>query len=440
LYPDSLSVMQPPSSPDGVADVFCPGEIKTRPTRGRFEYVGSPPLDSPPAEIWATYHYGFSSEIGAGPYDRRLDRNAPPTFAPQLPSVTGGGSWTGANAAPSNGTLTLGDSLTYTGADEVTVNGQLTIRADNEQRPLIRLPVPSPGSAAGWVFTANDESCLVLDGLFISGGDIVLRGQFDCVTITCCTLDPGSAAAPAAAGSPPGSFAVAADGRELAPTCLWIEGTITTVTIERSITGPIRTRPGGKVETLTITDSIIQDISMDASDTDSSPPDTSPPEQSANRLAGGALALDDGEVRLSRCTVLGRVSVHQLQASECLLQDLACVDDTQHGCVRFSAWTVNSVLPRKYESVQIPPRAPLFVSTDFGQPGYAQLLASADVAILPAGDASATPQNTISAGAEDGSEIGAFAREKNPIKERGLLIKYQEYMPAGLIPVIIYVT
>jgi len=36
--------------------------------------------------------------------------------------------------------------------------------------------------------------------------------------------------------------------------------------------------------------------------------------------------------------------------------------------------------------------------------------------------------------------MGAFASEKNPIKERGLLIKYQEYLPAGLIPVLVYVT
>jgi len=33
-----------------------------------------------------------------------------------------------------------------------------------------------------------------------------------------------------------------------------------------------------------------------------------------------------------------------------------------------------------------------------------------------------------------------FAGEKNPIKERSLLIKYDEFMPLGLIPVVIYVT
>ena len=50
----------------------------------------------------------------------------------------------------------------------------------------------------------------------------------------------------------------------------------------------------------------------------------------------------------------------------------------------------------------------------------------------------ATP--TIAAGAQNGAEMGAFAREMNPIKERGLLIKYQEFMPAGLVAVLVYVT
>ncbi len=156
--------------------------------------------------------------------------------------------------------------------------------------------------------------------------------------------------------------------------------------------------------------------------------------------ADAALALDDGEVQLSRCTVLGDIVVHRLDASECILRDYAEVDDTQHGCVRFTAWADGSVLPRKYESVRIPPGAPLFTSTDFGQPGYVQLLPTVDSAVLPLTDPTAAPQTTISAGAEDGSEMGAFAREKNPIKERGLLIKFQEFMPTGLVPVVIYVT
>ena len=157
-------------------------------------------------------------------------------------------------------------------------------------------------------------------------------------------------------------------------------------------------------------------------------------------LADAALALADGTVVLSRCTILGRVIAHRLEASECILQDLAQVDDTQNGCVRFTAWADGSVLPRKFESVRVPQQAPLFASIAFGQPGYGRLLPLADAAIVMQSDASASPQNTISAGAEDGSEMGAFARDKNPVKERGLLIKYQEFMPAGLVPVLVYVT
>ena len=94
--------------------------------------------------------------------------------------------------------------------------------------------------------------------------------------------------------------------------------------------------------------------------------------RSPQDLLDAALALTDGDVSLSRCTVLGRVVVHRLQASECILRDQAQVDDTQHGCIRFSAWADGSALPRQYESVRIPPGAPLFTSTDFGRPGYHQ--------------------------------------------------------------------
>src|SRR5262249_20867941 len=187
LYPDSLSVLSTPT-PEVDDDVVPPDHLKIRPARGRFEFT-----DSPPAALWVEYHYGFSSEIGAGPYDRRLGRKEPPTPDPILPKVTGGVILTGANAVPSSGTLTLGDSLTYPGADDISVQGRLTLRGDNKQRPLIRLPEGSPGSSTEWIISGEEGSCLVLDGLFISGGDVVLRGDFGCVTITCCTLDPGTA-------------------------------------------------------------------------------------------------------------------------------------------------------------------------------------------------------------------------------------------------------
>ena len=94
--------------------------------------------------------------------------------------------------------------------------------------------------------------------------------------------------------------------------------------------------------------------------------------------------------------------------------------------MRFSA-----VERRQLRAAPVPvrahrPGAPLFTSTAFGEPGYGQLLEAADRAIAggPAGV-------TITAGAESGSEMGAFSSGLAPIKENGLLIKYGEYMPLG---------
>ena len=76
------------------------------------------------------------------------------------------------------------------------------MRAGPGTRPVLR----PPAGAAPWVFTGGGEAQLVLDGLTVSGCDIVLRGSFDTVRITACTVDPGTAAE----GSPP--VATAVDG------------------------------------------------------------------------------------------------------------------------------------------------------------------------------------------------------------------------------------
>jgi hypothetical protein len=368
---------------------------------------------------------------------------------------------------------------------------------------------------------------LSLDGLFVSGGDIVLRGDFRSVTLTCCTLDPGSA------GESAGSTAVSADGRLLVPTRLWIEASVASLTITGCITGPIRIRGGGAIETMAISDSIVQAIVTDAgalftvgSFADparlirrlqegtnpiagfvsqhlspgtnallAASPSVSIPtilpslRNDLNALIAGpalydairfanehlrpaplerlsavgstadpilnrmlledafpielaevALALDDGSVALERCTLLGGVYVHRMDASECILLDFAVVDDLQAGCMRFSAIAAGSAVPQQYECVLIPPRSPLFTSSNFGQPGYGQLLLGADSTILPTGAGAVPSVPSILRGAENGSEMGAFACERGPIKERGLLIKFQEFMPTGLAPVLVYVT
>jgi hypothetical protein len=490
------------------------GRSTVYPELGRFHVVNAP-VGAP---LFVTYHYGFSSTIGAGPYDKRLPGVAQPV--PPAPVTTVQGSNPVTVLTPS-GTTTIADSLTYTSVGDVTGIQDVMIQAAAEKRPVFRLPAAASG-VNSWTLTGNADSTLEIAGLLISGGDIVLSGKFSSVTFTCCTLDPGNSGQNSL-------FAQSVDQRDLRPSRLWIEAEIEQLTFDRCITGPVHTRNGGNVDTLRANDSILQGIRTGAyglltADDVQDPVDLaltlrapgalaaflrgslgaatlaalnawngasplsasliadlvtglntalagpslyqaawfatvdlSPATQALlatnpsgakllqlNRrlleeayplaLAQAALGLGVGEADLSRCTVLGRMFVHRLEASECILDEFSVVDDTQHGCVRFSAWAEGSVLPRQYESVEISDQSPILTSRQFGQPGYGQLLASADAAILaPAGA-------TLLAGAADGSEMGAFARDKNPIKDRSILIKYQEYMPLGLVPVLVHVT
>ena len=488
------------------------------PEIGRFAVT--PATTAPPAQpLTVSYQYGFSSTIGAGPYDRSLLPDPPAAVGtPQVVMAGTGLLEALADAGPA-GTVTLGNSsapdcatypvLAAVGSSTAPIVS-LLIRAGPGMRPVLRPPAGSPP----WIFTGGDEARLVLDGLTVSGCDIVLRGSFDTVRITACTIDPGTAGP----GSPP--LAMAVDGTPLAPCRIFVEadpnapaggsGAIRRLCVDHSILGPVRTRFGGSVETLTITDSIVQGLpattgpgftaadvfdpsSLAAGLLSADPvsvalirrlPETArkdlraydarslagqlpglprtvlaglnalvdgPPLSDAARsaldnrarlqeafpvaLGTAALAVADAAVVLTRVTVLGRIFAHRLSASDSILADRTTADDTQHGCVRFCAYADGSVIPGPYRSAIMPGGAPIFTSDSYGQPGYAQLLETADAAIV-GGAVGAS----ISTGAETGSEVGAFSADLNPVKEQGLLAKYAEYMPVGLMPVIVHVT
>lgn len=395
LYPASLGLYrfgdQLVSAGDVAADPRAAGARPwIDPVRGRVLGPAAQ-LDG----ILVAYHHGFSAEIGAGAYDR-----PPPPRDPDLPALVPARITDATATIGPSGTaaVAIASSLTHEHVAPVAVD-RVELSAGDQQRPLIRL-----AAASRWTFTgASAAATLVLDGMFVSGGgDLELAGELGQVVLSCSTFDPGTWDAGDA--SRPAWWAIAADGRDLAPTRLRITGKIHALEIDRSILGPIEIEGGGRIEHLVIRQSIVQ----------------------AARPGEIAIADTGGEVVLSRTTLLGPATLHRLDASECILHDTVTVVDRQHGCVRFSAYAEGSDLPRRYHSVAIRAGEALFCSRAFGRPDYAQLLETAGAAIAE--------------GAEDGSEIGAFWRERTAIKRRSLLIKYQEYMPLGLEPVVVHVT
>ena len=375
------------------------------PAQGLLYYKGNVPND-----LALVYHYGFASMLGAGEYDRTAFAASPASDPAGNVNVFGGKNALSAKLAAlaPNGALTIDDSFTYDEVSNVTGIQNVLLRSQNKSRPLIRLPKPSAGSRFEWVLNGTGDAELTLEGLFVSGGDIVLSGSFKSVTLNFCTFDPGTRNK---SGS---GYELSVDSRELAPSCLWIDGHVQTLVVSRCVLGPVNERTNGLLDNLTISDSIVQAIG-----------------------SAPAFKMSLGLLQMQGCTVLGSGNVHRIHATDSLFDDKLTVVDDQTGCVRFSAWSTGSRLPRRYECVEIPQQAPVFVSRKFGDPAYAQLAEDADTMIVNIGGDSGT---SISQGAESGSEMGAFSKEQYSIKMRALKLKYQEYMPMGLMPVFINVT
>jgi hypothetical protein len=517
-WPSSLSVS--PTDSGSPLDVT---QVRVWPEVGRFQT-----LAGAPASVEVGYHYGLFSRIGAGPYDRRQVGATLPADPQPATRITGGSALTLPNALAAlgpTGTVIVTDGLTLSAVAPVGSAGApihaVTVRANDAERAVVRI---APGGKP-WVFTGAGAT-LRLEGLLLSGTDIVLHGSFDEVVLSCCTLDPGTSGA---LRTPPTSWDQSVDGRDLDAVTVWVEGSVASLVVDRCITGPIRTRTDGLIETLIATDSVIQGLPTEVratlthlrdadgmfvalkhqrdelatwlvgqldpaaaaavaahadraeiSDADAQlvvaalqavidgpliwtasrfadrqlrdstaaavlDPPTGADLAALNRqllteayplaLADAAIATDAGVIDLSRCTLLGPAYVHRLECSESVLDDVVRVQNAQDGCVRFSAWSTDSALPRRYESVQIAAGAPIMVSRRFGEWGYAQLHDGADTAIV--GGNTGDPPSVLT-GSHGGSEMGVFCRDGAAIKDRSLLIKLQEYLPIGLSPVLIH--
>ncbi|GKT07112.1 hypothetical protein [Desulforhabdus sp. TSK] len=389
------------------------------PERGRFWF----PSD-PGGQVWVpAYHYGFSGNIGAGPYDKRDalvsgtvtdlpdgDPGDPGPVAMSLP------------VPPLTGVFQLGNSKTYRPDGDINGIDKLTLQAANFERPYVERLTPA---GTEWVFRAEPKAAvppgesepeenlrhLALTGLWVGieedgaapgpepcppiAAALVLEGVFDRVVISHCTLDPGGEKA----RTDPGQC------RAIPYVRLLVRGNVEELVIESSIVGPILEDEAagnpGAIQKLFVHDSIVQ--SIDA--------------------ACPAIETDLGEVELERATVFGDVEVNRLFASEALIQGVVKVTDNQHGCFRFSAThdAPDKRLPRQFESHLFEPGIPnhCFVSRRFGDPGYGQLSETAPAELVR--------------GAENRSEIGAFNSLLNPIKLDDLKAKVNEFMPFGLI-------
>ena len=389
-------------------------------TLGRLRLLHKqPPNTSDTVEV--NYCYGFSGDFGGGPYTRP---SRPDSIPQQRINVLKGGkvstlqqaleeweayysAWmqqhTNDDDAQANRpryTIHIVDNGLYEGdlTIELRKYADLVIEATNGVRPAIQGTI-----------TVNSEQAsahLQLNGL-LHDGKLAINGSLN-LEILHCTLMP---------------YGLEAQHHphNTAPT---------QITIDHSIVGPIHLH-NVKSELL-VKDSIIDHAPGIAIET-------------VHPENGHGPIID-----LQRVTIFGNVRVQELrQAQDVIFNAPVEVENQQCGLISFSYVSAHSHTPRRehcqpqrailsHSNAQVSgeqsqamvsgdePVYPMFTSTRYGTPAYAQL----DMRCSP----------LIRRGASNGSEMGAFNSLEQARRQDNISQMLDEYLPFGLGAGVFYVT
>ena len=295
------------------------GLVSIDPVLGRIAFA-DPPASAP----LVSFHYGFTTAIGGGEYER-----GDPASVPDQ-TVQGGAVLQPAlNAVQNGGTVEVLDSRRYVETPSITVDAGKTVvlRAINGKRPLL-------AASGDIVLTLGAEATLILDGWVISGGTLMMADFGDTLprylVLRDCTLVPGPR-------SKDDGSAPQADDPGLV-----VSHPFAKVELERCISAPLYIAADAEVS--------LRGCAVDAG------------AQSliAFRGPGADELAPGGALTLESCTVIGKVHTRQLTlASDCLfVASLATGGDAwiaplwterrQQGCVRFSWVPPHSRTPRRY--------------------------------------------------------------------------------------------
>ncbi len=417
--------------------------------------IAFPEGKEPRQGVNVTFHYGFSADMGGGPY-KRTKWLVRPDFATLhlyvqtnktsqnvFPTLTNAIDHWQLQGKPDT-IITILDSQNYQlPPDSIELSNEhwLVIEAADQERPLlqandlgfeVKVQAPATGNT-------HRQAELTFSGIVLEGF-VHVTGDLSRLRLLHTTLVPRRE--------------LKTDG---GPKCtdpsLLVEGEISgvgtmnaslRVEIAFSITGPLRLPE--HADGLSILDSIVDGLGGPA-------------------IAGTDTEQNGPPTTLERVTLFGQSQFKKLLlASEVIFTDKVTTELCQEGCVRFSFVPQGSGTPRRYhcqpdleiarqiEESEKKARAagtiytpkewkkikddirneisdwlvPSFTANNYGLPGYAQIRLGCPV--------------QIRTGAEDGSEMGAFSHLKQAQRETNLRIRLEEYLPFGLEAGLIYVT
>lgn len=399
------------------------GKVAIDPRRGRLAFAAG----EDPITVEVSYNYGFSADIGSGPYDRQhtmasagpeilLIRVAKSSATKTLQAARS--QWEAAGKPDC--VIRIEDNGVYGGAFDLALpaDTQVFIEADDGVRPTWR-------TVGNTVIEGPKDATFTMNGILVQGA-LQIKGDLN-FNLIHCTLVPGRL--------------LSEDGKPLNAELDTLRTVSSddspTVSISHSIVGPIRLH--AQTGALTIRDSIVD----------------APPVEGVVRpaiAADDANTLPGPKAILERCTIFGTVYLQQLEASEVIFLHTLRVERRQVGCLRFSYAPHDSQTPRCYrcqpdlalaayaqgkgktlqqltpsEVQRITTRVrPQFTSRRYSRPSYAQLSTSC--------------AEEIRTGAEHGAEMGVYNLLKQPQREANLRGALGEYLRFGFEAGIFYVT
>ena len=423
---------RPPTSTSSPQNL--PIQVAVDPLLGRITF----PNGVTPNKVHVRYTYGFSHDIGGGPYDRQDSvlpflteeitwqigvTSNPNVNAQEVSSVSAAiDAWN--NQPPgTTGIITILDSSTYAEPFPtiqipeksflLIVAADWSLEAINGApnplhhvigsvtaeglRPHLLGNLSVEGTAPP---SSKSPGRIILNGLWIEGALIVKSGNLDHLSIAHCTLIPEK-----------GGLTVDVSNANLS---LWVD---------HSISGPIAI------------EDTIQELHIQTSLID----------------AGASLAINASKVptTVTTSTLMGETKIQTLEASNSIFTQTVTAERHQEGCVRFSSLPLDSKVPRRYrcqpqlalqklakssgkielspteqETVQRQVAPQLTVA--YGHPGYGQL--------------SQRCAYEIRHGADDESEMGIFHDLYQPQRETNLRLRLDEYLRFSLEAGIFFIT
>ncbi|MDB5285235.1 MAG: hypothetical protein JWR05_184 [Mucilaginibacter sp.] len=363
------------------------------------------------APVYVNYYYGFSDKMGGGEYGRsasfsddlhivQVPQNAPTIQAAINVLATTGGVIE----------ITNNEYYFETPVVKLQAGKEIEIRALNKKRPVLVL--------ADDIEVFGDENAVLsFNGLLISGGCLRLPekdgtgmlNKLKALQIIHCTLPPDA------------SVAIGGVPAQPAQPRLIVEMPGVSVVIDRSIIGPLRVSDSASVH---ITNSIV-----DAKE-----------ENNIAYCGTNGLNSFGGVLHVEHTTIIGKVftRIMQLASNTLFIAALkqnendmppVAAERLQDGCVRFCYIPPGSRLPLLYRCQPSTEAGalkvePMFNSLHYGIAAYCQLSRLCDI--------------SITEGADNEAEMGAFRNLYQPQRITNLHTRLGEYLRFGLEAGIFY--